>query len=616
MDERGQRLKPGVMRNLANYRRKAPSAGLVVGQSWSAAGILALGALAALLDGLSLLLFIPLIRSLSQAPAPLHGLEGWIANALTSVPPSFVVIAVVAMLCLAVVAKNIAAFAGLWLTRRAEGQVAHDLRLRIFDQTLSSCIDYRAGHRRAETVTTMAENTWKVAGAFGLTLRLVICAGTILVFIALMMLISARLALFTLLFLCAGALIVRLITRRAALVGHAVVQENKAFGTQIWESINALQLIRTFGREEHEASRFGQSSERLRGRLLRLDGLWALPGPITEVLIVILIGGLVLVARSSAVGIASLAAFLSLLYRVQAPARELMSNKVAIDGMDAAIADVATFLDETREPFLVDGNQNAAPLHSAMSLDKVSFRYAADQPLALRDVSLTIPAGKTTAIVGPSGAGKSSLIGLLFRFYDPSDGRVTADGIPLSRLRLSSWRGRLAMMSQEVQLFNDTIAANIAYGDLNAGPDAIKAAARVAHADGFIEAMPQGYQTVVGDRGLRLSGGQRQRIALARTILRNPDVLILDEATNALDPEAEAAFQEALTDFAKGRTLIVIAHRLSTVMRADQVVVMDQGKIVEVGSPAELIAKNGKFAQLHRVQQAGFDTRTETVRGV
>jgi subfamily B ATP-binding cassette protein MsbA len=238
----------------------------------------------------------------------------------------------------------------------------------------------------------------------------------------------------------------------------------------------------------------------------------------------------------------------------------------------------------------------------------VSFRYGADEPLVLRDISIRIPIGQTTAIVGRSGAGKSSLLSLLFRFYDPTEGEIRADGVPLREFRISSWRARLGLMSQEVQLFNDTVAANISYGKPGATEDEIKAAARVAHADGFVEDLPAKYDTIIGDRGLRLSGGQRQRIALARTILRDPDVLMLDEATNALDPMAEQAFQEAFAEFSKRRTVVVIAHRLSTVLSADQVVVLEEGRVRQVGTPAELIAQEGRFAEMYNLQQPGSTT--------
>ncbi|MCW3797366.1 ABC transporter ATP-binding protein/permease [Sphingomonas sp. BN140010] len=569
------------------------------------AAVLGLGALAAVFEGLALLLFIPLIQSLSGGSWSGGGLERRFADLLAPVSPGQRVVLSVALLWLLVVAKNAAAFGGMSVSRRTEGQVAHRLRCRMFEQVLSSCIDYRPGHRRSEIVTTLAENSWQVSKALGLGFRLVIAVGTILVFSALLALVSIRLLLFAALFLAIGGLIVRMTTRSAAAVGEEVVRENKAFGLHIWESIQMLQLIRTFGRERDEEARFADLSNRVRGRLLRLDLLWGLPGPLTEAGILVLIGGLILVAQRTGVGVASLAAFLTLLYRLQAPARELMEARVALDGAAAAVRDVDDLLAETSTPFLRDGELEAGPVKHGIELRNVDFGYAPIGALALRDLSFTIPGGKTTAIVGRSGAGKSTLLALLHRFHDPSGGEIRIDGVRLDQLRLATWRGRLSLMSQDVQLFNDTILANIAYARPGASDDQIKAAARVAHADEFIEAMPEGYQTIVGDRGIRLSGGQRQRIALARTILRDPDVLLLDEPTNALDPESERAFQEALAVFSQGRTVVVIAHRLSTVLRADQVVVIEHGAIVEVGPPAALVRANGRFEQMYELQQQG-----------
>jgi ABC-type multidrug transport system fused ATPase/permease subunit len=289
---------------------------------------------------------------------------------------------------------------------------------------------------------------------------------------------------------------------------------------------------------------------------------------------------------------------------MQAPGRELMEGRAAMDGMAAAVADVDLLLRETEKPYLKDGPLQAPPLARGIVLERVGFRYEPDEPHVLKELCLEIPAGKTTAIVGSSGAGKSTLFSLLCRFHDPSSGHILADGVPLDRFRLASWRERLSLMPQEVQLFHDTIRANIAYARPDATDDEVRAAAEVAHADAFIDSLPDGYDTIVGDRGLRLSGGQRQRVALARTILRGTDILLLDEPTNALDPELEQAFQDALAIFSRGRTVIVIAHRLGTVMRADQLVVLEDGEVREVGAPAEILARSGRFEEMYALRRS------------
>jgi subfamily B ATP-binding cassette protein MsbA len=592
-------------------RQVDPLAG-TVGRSWELAGrpvgrsaaILALGALTALFEGLALLLFIPLVQSMSGSEVPKQGLEGWFAELLSTQSSSTAVLLTVALLILLVLAKNVTAFLGLWLSRRTEGEVAHRLRLRIFEQTLGSCIDYRPGIKRSEIVTTLAENSWKASEVLGLTHRLAISAATICVFALLLALISLPLLLFAALFLGLGAFIVRAGMRGAARIGEEVVRENKALGHHIWESIQALQVIRTFARERDEVERLAGHSERVRSRLLRLDLLWGVPRPMTEMVILLLIGGLILVAERIDVGVASLAAFLTLLYRLQAPGRDVLEARVAIDGMGAAVADVDALIADTRDPYLKDGHLDAPPPIHNIVFEDVCFAYERGSGFVLKDLSLSIPAGRTTAIVGRSGAGKSTIFSLLCRFHDPVSGRILVDGVPLDQLRLESWRGHLSLMHQEVQLFNDTVSANIAFARPGASQEKIRAAAQVAHAHEFIAGLPDSYESLVGDRGLRLSGGQRQRIALARTILRDPAVLLLDEPTNALDPELERAFQETLNAYSKGRTVIVIAHRLATVLRADQLVVLENGLVREVGPPDELLRGNGRFEEMYELQRA------------
>lgn len=575
---------------------------LAAAPAWAGSTIVGLGLAAAVLEGAGLFLFIPLIQSLG-ASAPQSGRwQPIFDRVLSPIPEHLLTAFLVAVLCASILLKNAVHLVNIWVTRYIDGLVAHRLRARVFDQTISSCVDYRVENKRSDIITTIANNTWKVSQGLSLAYRLMICSCTFVVFVMLMLLISVRLTFFSMVFLLFGAMAIRLATRRADETGKAVVEENKQFGLRMWESINALQLIRAFAQEDYERGRFLQTSDRVRRRLLKLDMLWAAPGPVSEISITVLIGALVLVAQSASIGIAALAAFLSLLYRLQGPTRELLQSKIALDGLAGSIDDVDDFLRTTERPFLSQGHLPAPALEEAVEFRNVSFRYAPGQPLALQDVSFTIPTGKTTAIVGESGAGKSTLMALLFRFMDPSSGEVLADGVPLPEFDLRSWRKRLSLMSQEVHLFNDTIAANIAYGDLDAGMAEIRNAAEIAKADGFIRLLPDGYETRIGDQGMRLSGGQRQRVALARTILRNPDILLLDEATNALDVETEQAFQLALDEYAHNRTVVVIAHRLSTVQAADQIIMMAKGRVIEAGSPDELFRRQGHFSRLHEFQ--------------
>ncbi|SIT59091.1 ABC-type multidrug transport system, ATPase and permease component [Mesorhizobium prunaredense] len=575
---------------------------LAAAPAWAGPTVVGLGFAAAVLEGAGLFLFIPLLQSLGASSSQSGKWQPIFDRLLAPVPEHLATAFLVGALCLSIVLKNAVLLVNTWVTRYVDGLVAHQLRSRVFDQTISSCVDYRVENKRSDIITTIANNTWKVSQGLALAYRMMVSACTFIVFVLLMLLISVQLTFFSMGFLFIGAMAIRLATRRADETGKAVVEENKQFGLRMWESINSLQLIRAFAQEDYERRRFLQVSDRVRQRLLRLDMLWATPGPVSEISITVLIAALILIAESASIGIAALAAFLSLLYRLQGPTRELLQSKIALDGLAGAIDDVDDFLRTTETPFLSHGSLPAPALRTAVEFRDVCFRYAPDQPLALQNVSFSIPAGKTTAIVGESGAGKSTIMALLFRFMDPTSGEIVADGTRLAAFELRSWRKRLSLMSQEVFLFNDTIAANVAYGDFDASPDDLRQAARIAKAEDFIRSLQDGYETQIGDQGMRLSGGQRQRIALARTILRNPDILLLDEATNALDVETEQAFQLALEQYSHNRTVVVIAHRLSTVQAADQIIVMAKGRVIEVGSPDQLLKRQGHFSRLHEFQ--------------
>jgi len=254
------------------------------------------------------------------------------------------------------------------------------------------------------------------------------------------------------------------------------------------------------------------------------------------------------------------------------------------------------------------------PIRGAVTFERVSFRYLADQaaPLVVRDINLAVAPGEIVALVGPSGAGKTTLVSLLPRFWDVREGRILLDGINIRDLRLADLRGAIGVVAQEPALFSGSVRENIAYGRPNANQEAIEAAAHAAHAHEFVQRLPEGYDTVVGERGVKLSGGQRQRIAIARALLKDPAVLILDEATSSLDTESERLIEDAMERLLAGRTTLIIAHRLSTVRRADRLVVLDHGRIVEEGSHSELLARGGLYARLYQHQFREGDLLVET----
>jgi subfamily B ATP-binding cassette protein MsbA len=276
---------------------------------------------------------------------------------------------------------------------------------------------------------------------------------------------------------------------------------------------------------------------------------------------------------------------------------------VTLNALSASLEEIRTLLDKTDKPYTHSGRQVLHTIKRGITFENVSLLYESGTRLALANVDCTINIGETTALVGPSGAGKSSLISLICRFYDPISGSVSVDGNPMPEIDLAWWRNQIGVVSQDVFLFNATVAQNIRYGKLDASRTELMEAARRAHALEFIENLPSGFDTILGDQGIRLSGGQRQRLALARAFIRNPQILILDEATNSLDLISEEVVQDALEEFGRGRTVVMIAHRISTIERASKINVLDAGKIVETGSTEELLQHAGLFARLYALQQ-------------
>ena len=371
------------------------------------------------------------------------------------------------------------------------------------------------------------------------------------------------------------------------------------------EVLQSHRIIKIFNGQEYEAQRFEEANEKNRRMNMRLFATKAIGDGITVLLAAVGLAGVVFVATQDSVrealNVGDFGGFIAALLLLMRPLKALTNVNAALQRGIAGGASVFRLLDEDSERDT--GTLEPGRVSGRVEFRDVSFEYLVDQGSVLRNISLIVPAGQTLAIVGRSGSGKSSLVGLLPRFYDASSGAVLIDDQLVGDYRLSALRNQISLVSQEVVLFNDTIAGNIAYGSCrNATRTDIEAAARAAYVDEFTSQLPDGLDTWVGDRGVLLSGGQRQRIAIARALLKNAPILILDEATSALDTESERRIQAALAQLMENRTTLVIAHRLSTIENADRIIVMSEGEIVEAGSHSELLAAGGQYANLHRLQ--------------
>ena len=574
------------------------------------AALVVLSVLTSLAEGLSISLLIPFLSVLLSGASLQPVLPGPLGAVLAAVTTwttaaggiftlSFLIVGLVALTALLKYGERT-------IASRVSGLVSWDLRRRIHDKLLHTDFEYICVNDNGRLLNVLDSETWSTTEAITAYFHLIASACMVGVFTVLLLLVSWQLTL-------AVALLVALIwvatsplNRRARGLGARSVAAAGALTERGVELFDAMRMIRAYGREDAVQSRYEAESRGMYELGIRSDRVAALASAIRETLYAGMVVCVVFFGLALGLGGAVLIGYLALLHRLQPHVRMIDDLRMKLSSLEASSEEVAQ-LEALPVPVVDRSDGIRLPaLADAIRFDAVNFAYAGkdlERRNALEGVTLEIPFGKVTAVVGWSGAGKTTLTNLLFRFYDPTAGFITVDGTPLTQLDLDWWRSRMAIAGQDADLVDGTIADNIACGRAGAEMDAVVKAAKRACAHAFIETLPLGYQTRVGGRGALLSGGQRQRIGLARAFMRQDAVLVLDEATNALDSLTEDEVLRAI-EALKGRaTVIVIAHRLSTTRMADQIVVLASGQVAEAGTAGELMRRNGLYARMVALQE-------------
>jgi subfamily B ATP-binding cassette protein MsbA len=510
------------------------------------------------------------------------------------------------LLVLLFLVRGIATYSSTVALNWVSGKVIHDLRAQLFNRLLMLPSRFFDDNPTGALISKITFNVNQVAAAASDSL-LILVRDTLSVIglLALMAWINWKLSVIFFVVAPAIGIVVRLVSGRLRRLSTYLQQSMGDMTGVIEEAVRGQRVVKLFGGQDYENRRFDTISNRVRHMNLKIIAASAANVPAVQLIAVIALAVMIYIASSQAYAdeftVGSFISFFGAMGLLFAPLKRLTKVNEQLQRGLAASQSIFDLLEEPPEP--ETGSRRLPGIRGALAFVHVSLHYDSESIAALDDINLEIAPGETVALVGKSGSGKSSLAALVPRFYLPTGGRILLDGIDLQEVNLADLRAAIALVNQDIVLFNDTIAANIAYGSMR-GTDraAIEAAAEAAHATEFINALPAGLDTLIGENGARLSGGQRQRLAIARALLKNAPILILDEATSALDSESERHVQGALATLMQGRTSLIIAHRLSTIEHADRIVVLDSGRLVECGPHRELLERGGAYWQLYNAQ--------------
>ncbi|MBD2362984.1 ABC transporter ATP-binding protein [Anabaena minutissima FACHB-250] len=569
-----------------------------------------LGFSGALFNGISTTLIVPIVLKIVGQEIDLTNAPSLLKSIMTpfdNVPENYRILVMSGAIILTICLKNLASYTSSLTSSSFTRKLTSDIREDGLKLLLSVDLDYYTKMRVGDLLNSLGGEIGRAAGSISNVIKLIINVITIFVFIGLLLSISWQLTVAATVLLSLVTLINQYTISRSKHFGQQLSEMSKLYSITVLEILNGIRLVKATGNEDKEYKKIitlirdreqadfdSQANSQLIAPLSEVMG-------ITSLLLIVFLSRVLFSDQVSALS-AVLLTYLLVLLRLLPLVSQLNGIRNSFANSAPSVDIVTDFLRRDNKPFMGEGDVIYTKLEKGIGFNSLSFGYPGQEKLVLKDVTLFLPRGTTLALVGSSGAGKSTLADLLPRFYDPTSGSIAIDGRDLRDFNVKSLRQRMGIVSQDTFLFNESVGKNIAYGKPEATMDEIITAAKRANAYEFISKLPQEFDTLIGDRGVMLSGGQRQRLAIARALLQNPEILILDEATSALDTVSERLVQAALDELSRDRTTLVIAHRLSTVQKADQIAVLDQGQVMEVGTHEQLLQKGGYYARLYSMQ--------------